>query len=100
MDLVLLESGTRDGSVSGARVMCHRRIPVIQADEALSYCGRPAWPHLEGSRGSVVNMASVNASLSFKILPSPAHTTNKAGIIGMDRQPAMEGREHGIRVEA
>jgi NAD(P)-dependent dehydrogenase (short-subunit alcohol dehydrogenase family) len=25
------------------------------------------------------------------------HTTAKAGIIGMTRQLAMEGREHGIR---
>jgi NAD(P)-dependent dehydrogenase (short-subunit alcohol dehydrogenase family) len=47
-----------------------------------------------------VNMASLNASLSFKILPSLAHTTNKAGIIGMTRQLAMEGREHGIRANS
>jgi NAD(P)-dependent dehydrogenase (short-subunit alcohol dehydrogenase family) len=45
-------------------------------------------------------MASLNASLSFKSLPSLAHTTNKAGIIGMTRQPAMEGREHGIRANS
>jgi NAD(P)-dependent dehydrogenase (short-subunit alcohol dehydrogenase family) len=43
-------------------------------------------------------MASLNASLSFKVLPSLAHTTNKAGIIGMTRQLAMEGRDAGIRV--
>ena len=30
-------------------------------------------------------MASLNASLSFKILPSMAHTANKAGITGMTR---------------
>ena len=41
-------------------------------------------------------MASLNASLSFKILPSVAHTTNKAGIIVMTRQVVVEGREHGI----
>src|SRR3981081_4163504 len=29
-----------------------------------------------------------------------AHTTNKAGIIGMTRQLAMEGREHGIRANS
>ena len=45
-------------------------------------------------------MASLNASLSFKILPSLAHTTSKAGIIGMTRQLAMEGREHGIRANS
>ncbi len=64
------------------------------------YLTRAAWPHLKASRGVVVNMASLNASLSFKILPSLAHTTNKAGIIGMTRQLAMEGREHGIRANS
>jgi NAD(P)-dependent dehydrogenase (short-subunit alcohol dehydrogenase family) len=64
------------------------------------YLTRAAWPHLKASRGGVVNMASLNASLSFRILPSLAHTTNKAGIIGMTRQLAMEGREHGIRANS
>ena len=64
------------------------------------YLTRAAWPHLKASRGVVVNMASLNASLSFKTLPSLAHTTNKAGIIGMTRQLAMEGREHGIRANS
>jgi NAD(P)-dependent dehydrogenase (short-subunit alcohol dehydrogenase family) len=61
---------------------------------------RAAWPHLKIGGGVVVNMASLNASLSFKILPSLAHTTNKAGIIGMTRQLALEGREHGIRANS
>jgi NAD(P)-dependent dehydrogenase (short-subunit alcohol dehydrogenase family) len=64
------------------------------------YLTRAAWPHLKASRGVIVNMASLNASLSFKILPSLAHTTNKAGIIGMTRQLAVEGREHGIRANS
>ena len=64
------------------------------------YLARAAWPHLKVSGGAIVNMASLNASLSFKILPSLAHTTNKAGIIGMTRQLAVEGREHGIRANS
>jgi NAD(P)-dependent dehydrogenase (short-subunit alcohol dehydrogenase family) len=64
------------------------------------YLTRAAWPHLKVSRGVVVNMASPNGSLSFKLLPSLAHTTNKAAIIGMTRQLAMEGSEHGIRVNS
>lgn len=64
------------------------------------YLTRAAWPHLKASRGVVVNTASLNASLSFKPLPSLAHTTAKAGIIGMTRQLAMEGREHGIRANS
>jgi NAD(P)-dependent dehydrogenase (short-subunit alcohol dehydrogenase family) len=68
--------------------------------DLIFYLTRAAWPQLKASRGVVVNMASLNASLSFKILPSLAHTTNKAGIIGMTRQLAMEGREHGIRANS
>ena len=62
------------------------------------YLTRAAWPHLKASGGTIVNMASLNATLSFKILPSLSHTANKAAIIGMTRQLAMEGRQHGIRV--
>lgn len=64
------------------------------------YLTRAAWPHLKASGGVVVNMASLNGSLSFKGLPSLAHSTFKAGIIGMTRQLAMEGREHGIRANS
>jgi NAD(P)-dependent dehydrogenase (short-subunit alcohol dehydrogenase family) len=64
------------------------------------YLTRASWPLLKASRGVIVNMASLNASLSFKPLPSLAHTTAKAGIIGMTRQLAMEGREYGIRANS
>ena len=64
------------------------------------YLTRAAWPHLKASHGVVLNMASLNGSLSFKLLPSLAHTTNKAAIIGMTRQLALEGSEHGIRVNS
>jgi NAD(P)-dependent dehydrogenase (short-subunit alcohol dehydrogenase family) len=64
------------------------------------YLTRASWPHLKASHGVVVNMASLNGSLSFKLLPSLAHTTNKAAIIGMTRQLALEGSEHGIRVNS
>jgi NAD(P)-dependent dehydrogenase (short-subunit alcohol dehydrogenase family) len=64
------------------------------------YLTRAAWPHLKVSHGVVVNMASLNGSLSFKLLPSLSHTTNKAAIIGMTRQLAVEGSKHGIRVNS
>jgi NAD(P)-dependent dehydrogenase (short-subunit alcohol dehydrogenase family) len=56
------------------------------------YLTRAAWPYLKASRGVVVNTASNLGSL--------AHTTAKAGIIGMTRQLAMEGRDHGIRANS
>ncbi len=64
------------------------------------YLTRAAWPQLKANRGVVLNMASLNGSLSFKLLPALAHTTNKAAIIGMTRQLAMEGSDHGIRVNS
>ena len=68
--------------------------------DLIFYLTRAAWPHLISSRGAVVNMASLNGQLSFKSLASLSHTTNKAAIIGMTRQLAMEGGEHGIRVNS
>jgi NAD(P)-dependent dehydrogenase (short-subunit alcohol dehydrogenase family) len=64
------------------------------------YLTRAAWPHLKASRGIIVNTASLTALMSFKNLGSLAHTTAKAGIIGMTRQLAMEGRSHGIRANS
>jgi len=64
------------------------------------YLTRAAWPHLKATRGVVVNMASLNGQLSFENFPSLSHTTNKAAISGMTRQLAMEGAEHGIRVNS
>ena len=64
------------------------------------YLTRAAWPQLKTDHGVVVNIASLNASLSFKNLGSLAHTTSKAGIIAMTRQLAMEGRTHGIRANS
>ncbi|HKC80923.1 MAG TPA: SDR family NAD(P)-dependent oxidoreductase [Gemmatimonadaceae bacterium] len=57
------------------------------------YLTRAAWPHLKASHGVIVNTGSLNGLLSFKTLPSLAHTTAKAGVIAMTRQLAMEGRE-------
>ena len=64
------------------------------------YLTRAAWPHLKASHGVVVNTASLTALMSFKNTGTLAHTTAKAGIIGMTRQLAMEGREHGIRANS
>jgi NAD(P)-dependent dehydrogenase (short-subunit alcohol dehydrogenase family) len=54
----------------------------------------------KASHGVVVNTASLTALISFKNTGTLAHTTAKAGIIGMTRQLAMEGREHGIRANS
>lgn len=68
--------------------------------DLIFYLTRAAWPKLKDSSGVVVNMASLNGQLSFRSLASLSHTTNKAGVIGMTRQLAFEGSEHGIRVNS
>jgi len=68
--------------------------------DLIFYVTRAAWPHLIASSGVVVNMASLNGQISFKSLASLSHTTNKAAILGMTRQLAMEGSAHGIRVNS
>jgi NAD(P)-dependent dehydrogenase (short-subunit alcohol dehydrogenase family) len=68
--------------------------------DLIFYLTREAWPRLKDTSGVVVNMASLNGQLSFKSLASLSHTTNKAAIIGMTRQLAFEGSEHGIRVNS
>jgi NAD(P)-dependent dehydrogenase (short-subunit alcohol dehydrogenase family) len=68
--------------------------------ELIFYLTRAAWPYLIASSGAVVNMASLNGQLSFNSLASLSHTTNKAAISAMTRQLAMEGSEHGIRVNS
>ena len=68
--------------------------------DLIFYVTRAAWPHLIASSGVVVNMASLNGQISFKSLASLSHTTNKAAILGMTRQLAMEGGAHGIRVNS
>jgi NAD(P)-dependent dehydrogenase (short-subunit alcohol dehydrogenase family) len=75
---------------------------AARADEVdlVFYLTRAVWPHLKASHGAIVNMASLNGQLSFKTLASLSHTTNKAAIIGMTRQLALEGGEHGIRVNS
>lgn len=68
--------------------------------DLIFYLTRAAWPQLIASKGVVVNMASLNGQLSFKSLASLSHTTNKAAILGLTRQLAMEGSKHGIRVNS
>jgi NAD(P)-dependent dehydrogenase (short-subunit alcohol dehydrogenase family) len=68
--------------------------------DLIFYVTRATWPHLIASSGVVVNMASLNGQISFKSLASLSHTTNKAAILGMTRQLAMEGSAHGIRVNS
>ncbi|KAI1767876.1 NAD(P)-binding protein [Hypoxylon sp. FL1150] len=52
----------------------------------------------QGGRGTIVNIASVNA---FRPQPNmPAYTATKHAIIGLTKHAATEGGPHGIRINA
>jgi NAD(P)-dependent dehydrogenase (short-subunit alcohol dehydrogenase family) len=59
-----------------------------------------AWPHLKQSHGTIVNTASLTGHRVFRTLGGLAHATAKMGIVGMTKQLAMEGGEHGIRANS
>ena len=54
------------------------------------YLTRAAWPHLKASHGVVVNMASLNGSLSFKLL-AVARPHDEQGGDHRDDAPARDG---------
>src|SRR5580765_2777302 len=75
--------------------------PSARTGESTCSSTTPRWRTSTGSKTSRTKSGiAIYALLSFKTLPSLAHTTAKAGIIGMTRQLAMEGRDHGIRANS
>ena len=70
------------------------RRPPGRGRPDLLHLTRAAWPHLEGQhRGDREHGFAQRAAEPFKSLASLSHTTNKARIIGMTRQHALEGSE-------
>jgi NAD(P)-dependent dehydrogenase (short-subunit alcohol dehydrogenase family) len=62
---------------------------------------KAAWPHLiAAGSGAIVNTASVSGMICYEVVPGLAHSTAKAGVLGMTRHLAMEGAPHGIRANA
>src|SRR5690349_3288792 len=65
------------------------------------YLTRVEWPHLKQSHGAVVNMASLNGSLSLRTTPvAVAHHETRRPSSVLPCQLALEGSEHGIRVNS
>jgi NAD(P)-dependent dehydrogenase (short-subunit alcohol dehydrogenase family) len=59
---------------------------------------RTVWPHLvKRGRASIINVGSVSGKIALKWLKGIAHSSAKAGVIGMTRHLAMEGGPHQIR---
>ncbi len=61
---------------------------------------KAAWPAMQSAGGSIINMASVSAWITYKALPGLAHSAGKGAVLSMTRHLALEGRHHGIRVNS
>ncbi|KAL2814691.1 hypothetical protein BDW59DRAFT_167102 [Aspergillus cavernicola] len=48
-----------------------------------------AWPHLKATKGSVINVASVNSWVALAPLPALAHAAAKGCVLAMTRQLAV-----------
>jgi NAD(P)-dependent dehydrogenase (short-subunit alcohol dehydrogenase family) len=59
-----------------------------------------SWDALKQSGGTIVNTASTNAHIAYRVLGALVHTAAKGAIVAMTRQLAMEGREYGIRANS
>jgi NAD(P)-dependent dehydrogenase (short-subunit alcohol dehydrogenase family) len=71
-----------------------------EVDLVFNFC-KAVWPIFVGQKsGVIVNTASVSGMICYEVVPGLAHSTAKAGILGMTRHLAMEGAPHNIRVNA
>jgi NAD(P)-dependent dehydrogenase (short-subunit alcohol dehydrogenase family) len=61
---------------------------------------RRAWPELVKSQGAIINMASVSAWQTYRVLPGIAHSAAKGAVLSMTRHLAMEGAPHGVRANS
>lgn len=60
------------------------------------YCAKYAWPHFPARGGVIINVASVSGYMAQPEFLG--HCTGKAGVLGMTRAMATDGRVRGIRV--
>lgn len=110
IELAIKEYGRIDVLFNNAAMAHFNWIEDISEDEwylntreevdLVFFLTKAAWPHLKQSNGTIVNTASLTGHLVFKTLGGLAHATAKMGIIGMTKQLAMEGREHGMRANS
>jgi NAD(P)-dependent dehydrogenase (short-subunit alcohol dehydrogenase family) len=110
VELAIREYGRMDVLFNNAAMAHFNWIEDITEDEwrlntreevdLVFFLTQAAWPHLKQSHGTIVNTASLTGHRVFKTLGGLAHATAKMGIVGMTKQLAMEGREHGIRANS
>jgi NAD(P)-dependent dehydrogenase (short-subunit alcohol dehydrogenase family) len=74
------------------------RFTIRNELDLVFFCCRAAWPHLVArGGGTIVNVGSVAGITGMRRMPQAAHAATKAAVVGLTRQLAAEGAEHGIR---
>jgi NAD(P)-dependent dehydrogenase (short-subunit alcohol dehydrogenase family) len=76
------------------------RSTIVRELDIYFFTTSPAWPHLQRSRGVVLNTASACGMVGERGLGFTAHAAAKGGVIAFTRQLAAEGAEHGIRANS
>jgi meso-butanediol dehydrogenase / (S,S)-butanediol dehydrogenase / diacetyl reductase len=61
---------------------------------------KAAWPHLQASRGVVINTASVSAWRGAAFTEQAAHGAAKGGVLAITRHLAASGARYGIRANS
>ncbi len=61
---------------------------------------RAAWPHLQASRGLIINTASVSAWRGARFTEQAAHGAAKGGVLAITRHLAASGAAYGIRANS
>jgi meso-butanediol dehydrogenase / (S,S)-butanediol dehydrogenase / diacetyl reductase len=61
---------------------------------------KAAWPHLQASRGLIINTASVSAWRGAAFTEQAAHGAAKGGVLAITRHLAASGAPHGIRANS
>jgi meso-butanediol dehydrogenase/(S,S)-butanediol dehydrogenase/diacetyl reductase len=61
---------------------------------------KAAWPHLQASRGLIINTASVSAWRGAVFQEQAAHGAAKGGVLALTRHLAASGARHGIRANS
>ncbi len=76
------------------------RFTIVNELDILFFVTSPAWAFLRDGGGSVINTASVSASLGSEMNGAAAHSAAKGGVLGFTKQLAAEGAKDQVRVNA